>query len=214
VSGKYWNEGILGLVASNLAERFRVPSIVLSRGDRVSRASCRSVGEFDVSACLDAVSDLLIQYGGHKMAAGFAVVNEQLPQLEERLYAYVAGHCDEFTSLAPEGIDTALTVTDVDPRFYTDLTSLGPFGPGNTRPRFLLADCTFSKLTLVGNRKQHLKGQVHQNGSSLSFIAFRMAKHLGAFEQSEPVGLIGHAGFDDWRGNVQIQGLDLVTQEA
>ena len=211
VSGKYWNEGILGLVASNLTERFRVPAIVVSRGDRVSRGSCRSVGSFDISACLEAHGELLLQYGGHRMAAGFSVANERLPELEERLYAYVATHREELASLAPEAIDAPLSAADVDLRFFTDLTSLGPFGPGNTRPRFLLTDCTFSELTLVGNRKQHLKGQVAQNGTALPFIAFRMAKYLDAFEGGGPVGLIGHAGFDDWRNAVQIQGVDLVT---
>jgi len=211
VSGKYWNEGILGLVASNLAERFRVPSIVVSRGDRVSRGSCRSVGGFDMSACLEAHGDLLLQYGGHRMAAGFSVANERLAQLEERLYEYVAAHRDDWTSHAPEEIDAPLAIGEIDLRFYTDLTSLGPFGPGNARPRFLLGDCTFSELTLVGNRKQHLKGLVSQNGTALPFIAFRMAKYLGAFEQTEPMALVGHAGFDDWRGCVQIQGIDLVS---
>jgi len=211
VSGKYWNEGILGLVASNLTERFRVPAIVLSRGDRVSRGSCRSVGAFDISACLEAQRDVLLQYGGHRMAAGFSVANERLAELEERLYGYVAAHRDDIGSLAPETIDAPLSVGDVDLRFFTDLTSLGPFGPGNARPRFFLEHCTFSELTLVGNRKQHLKGQVSQNGTAIPFIAFRMAKHLDAFEGSDPVGLIGHAGFDDWRNAVQIQGLDLVT---
>ncbi len=214
VAGKYWNEGILGLVASNLAERFRVPSIAVSRGDRVSRGSCRSVGAFDISACLEAHGDLLLQYGGHRMAAGFSVANEHLPQLEERLFEYVAAHRNELTSLAAEDVDARLAIREVDLRFYTDLTSLGPFGPGNARPRFLLTDCTFSELTLVGNRKQHLKGHVTQNGTTLPFIAFRMAKYLDAFERVEPIGLVGHTGFDDWRGNVQIQGIDLVSGVA
>jgi len=211
VSGKYWNEGILGLVASSLTERFRVPSIVISRGDRVSRGSCRSVGDFNMSACLEASRDLLIQYGGHRMAAGFSVSNERLPQLEERLLEYAASHRDQTGRLAPEAVDAPLTIDDVDSRFYTDLISIGPFGPGNPRPRFFLTGCTFADLTLVGSRKQHLKGQVTQNGTALPFIAFRMAKYLDTFERIEPVGLIAHAGFDDWRSSVQIQGLDLVS---
>ncbi len=214
VSGKHWSEGILGLVASNLTDRFRVPSIVISQGDRVSRGSCRSIGEFDISACLEAHSDLLLQYGGHRMAAGFSIANEQLPTLKKRLRAYVAGHREDLLRLPPEQIDTQLAINEVDLRFYTDLTSLSPFGPGNARPRFLLTGCTFSKLTLVGNRKQHLKGQVAQNGASLPFIAFRMAKYIELFERTDPVSLVGYAGFDDWRSSVQIQGIDLVNGDA
>jgi len=73
LAGKYWNEGILGLVASNMTDRFGVPAIIMSRSDHVSRASCRSVGTFDISACLHANRDLLMHYGGHRMAAGFTV---------------------------------------------------------------------------------------------------------------------------------------------
>ncbi|HHR86266.1 MAG TPA: single-stranded-DNA-specific exonuclease RecJ, partial [Candidatus Acetothermia bacterium] len=90
LSGENWNEGILGLAASSLAERYHVPAIVISEGSRVSRASCRSVEGFDMSECLSAHSDLLLRYGGHKMAAGFSLENDRLPQLRERLREYIA----------------------------------------------------------------------------------------------------------------------------
>ena len=184
--GKYWNEGILGLVASNLAERYRVPTFVLSRGDRVSRGSCRSVGDFDVSAALDAVAALLLQYGGHKMAAGFSVANESVQELEDRLAEYVAEHRSSIAAFHPEDIDTEVELADVDLRFYTNLASLAPYGPGNPPPRFLLRDCLFDGLSLVGNHRQHLKGRVVQNGIALPFIAFRLGKHLETFESAEP----------------------------
>jgi single-stranded-DNA-specific exonuclease len=212
--GKYWNEGILGLVASNLAERYRVPTLVLSRGDRVSRGSCRSVGDFDVSAALEAVSGLLMQYGGHKMAAGFSVANESLPELEERLAEYVAEHRNSIAAFHPEEIDTEVDLADVDLRFYTNLASLSPYGPGNPPPRFLLRDCAFDGLSLVGNHRQHLKGRVVQNGVALPFIAFRLGKHLEAFEGVGRLDLVCQIGFDDWRNDIQVQGIDLVRPIA
>ena len=210
--GKYWNEGILGLVASNLAERYRVPAIVLSKGDRVSRGSCRSAGGFDVSACLEAQTDLLLQYGGHRMAAGFSVATEALSQLEERIERYVADHRSEMAPLSPEQIDAESSLAEIDARLHADLTSLAPFGPGNPRPIFLIRDCSFEGLTLVGNRKQHLKGLVAQNGMTLPFIAFRMGRHLETFEVADDVSLVCQVGFDDWQGKVQAQGIDLVTE--
>ena len=208
--GKYWNEGILGLVASNLAERYRVPTLVLSRGDRISRGSCRSVGNFDMSAALEAVGGLLLQYGGHKMAAGFSVSNESLPELEERLTEHVAEHRGSIAASHPEEIDTEVELSDVDLRFYTNLTSLAPYGPGNPPPRFLLRDCLFDGLSLVGNRRQHLKGRVVQNGVALPFIAFRLGKHLETFEDAGKFDLVCQIGFDDWRNDIQVQGVDLV----
>ena len=210
--GEYWNEGILGLVASNLAERYRVPAIVLSKGDRVSRGSCRSAGGFDVSACLEAQTDLLLQYGGHRMAAGFSVATEALSQLEERIERYVADHRSEMAPLSPEQIDAESSLAEIDARLHADLTSLAPFGPGNPRPIFLIRDCSFEGLTLVGNRKQHLKGLVAQNGMTLPFIAFRMGRHLETFEVADDVSLVCQVGFDDWQGKVQAQGIDLVTE--
>ena len=211
VVGQYWNEGILGLVASNLTERYRVPAFVLSRGDRVSRASCRSVGDFDISACLDAQADLLLQYGGHRMAAGFSVSNDRLSELEDRLLKYVSGRRAQMTVRSSDRVDAELLASELDMRFYTNLASLGPYGPGNPPPRFLMRETSFEALTLVGNRKQHLKGRVLQNGNAVAFIAFRMGKYLETFEEAKNGGLICQVGFDDWRSSVQAQGLDLVS---
>lgn len=212
LAGEYWNEGILGLVASNLADRFGVPAIILSRGDHVSRASCRSVGSFDISACLREHRHLLLQFGGHRMAAGFAVVNENLPQLEEQLMRYAQEHRSDLETRASGIIDSRLKLNDVDLRLLTNLTSLGPYGQGNREPHFMIEDCSFAGLTLVGNRRQHLKGRVTQNGHSTAFIAFRMAKYLEDFEQAQSGSLICQVGFDDWRNDVQIRALDLVQE--
>ncbi len=209
--GKYWNDGILGLVASNLAERYRVPTFVLSRGDRTSRGSCRSAGDFDISAALEAAGSLLLQYGGHKMAAGFSVSNENLVELEERLFGYVAEHRSSIAAFHPEEIDAEVELAEVDLRFYTNLTSLSPYGPGNPSPRFLLRECLFDSLSLVGSHRQHLKGRVIQNGLTLPFIAFRLGKHLDAFEDAGKRDLVCQIGFDDWRNDIQVQGVDLVT---
>jgi len=208
--GKYWNEGILGLVASNLAERYRVPTIILSRGDRVSRGSCRSVGDFDISACLEAHRNLLLQFGGHKMAAGFSVSNDALTELEERMFEYIVEHRSSIAAFNPEQIDVEVELRDVDLRFYTNLSSLAPYGPGNPSPRFLLRGCAFDGLGLVGNRRQHLKGRVSQDGHALPFIAFRLGKHLDTFESVTSADLVCQIGFDDWRNDIQIQGVDLV----
>jgi len=212
LSGEHWNEGILGLVASSMSDRFGVPSIIMSRSDRVSRASCRSVGTFDISACLHASRDLLMHYGGHRMAAGFTVDNENLEELEARLIQYAQGHREDMQMRAPSPIDSRIRIQDIDLRLFTNLTSLGPYGPGNREPRFLIEGCTFADLSLVGNSRQHLKGRVTQNGHSVPFIAFRMAKHLEIFEQVESGRLVGSIGFDDWRNDVQIRGLDLVAE--
>lgn len=212
--GQYWNEGILGLVASNLTDRHRVPAMVLSRGDQISRGSCRSVGGFDVSACLEAHADLLLQYGGHRMAAGFSVANENLDELEERLGVYVAKHMPGLAAHHPERIDAEAELSEIDLALHKSLGSLSPYGPGNPIPRFLLRDCAFDALTLVGARRQHVKGRITQADRSLPFIAFRLGRHLERFDEAKRIDVVCHVGFDDWQKAVQIQGIDLVSADA
>jgi len=209
LSGEHWNEGILGLAASSLADRYHVPAIVISEGSRVSRASCRSVEGFDMSECLNAHSDLLLRYGGHKMAAGFSLESERLAELRERLLAYMTQQPVQARSGA-EIIDAEVAAREIDIRFYTNLRSLSPYGPGNPAPILLLRDCMFEEMTFVGAGRQHLKGRLVQNGVSLPFIAFRMANHIDLFEDG-PVCVVFHAGFDDWKGSVQVNVVDLVA---
>lgn len=209
--GKYWNEGIIGLAASNLAERYRVPTVVISQGDRISRASCRSIEGFDLGDCLSAHADLLLQFGGHRMAAGFSVRNESLAQLQDEFLRYVAAQRSVASGPAAREIDAEVTAKDLDLRLYTNLHSLSPYGPGNPHPLFLLRDCTFDGLSLVGARRQHVKGKVLQNGHTLPFIAFRMGPHVDLFEQGTGRSLVFRTRFDDWRGTLQAEAVDLVT---
>lgn len=211
IAGKHWNEGILGLAASSLADRYNVPAVVISQGERTSRASCRSVEGFDMTECLSANSDLLLQYGGHKMAAGFSVENGSLPELRERLLSYMSDQPIR-TSSSADLIDAEVMARDIDIRFYTNLRSLSPFGPGNPSPRFLMRNCVFEEISFVGAGKRHLKGKIVQNGSSLPFIAFRLANHVDLFEDG-PVPVVFRAGFDDWRGAVQVNVTDLIESE-
>ena len=209
LSGENWNEGILGLAASSLADRYHVPVIVISEGSQVSRASCRSVEGFDMAECLNAHSDLLLRYGGHKMAAGFSLENERIAELRERLFAYMTQQPVQ-AQYGAEMIDAEVAAREIDIRFYTNLRSLSPYGPGNPAPILLLRNCMFEEMTFVGAGRQHLKGRLVQNGVSLPFIAFRMGNHIDLFEDG-PVGVVFRAGFDDWRGSVQVNVVDLVT---
>lgn len=211
LGGKYWNEGIIGLAASNLAERYHVPAVIISQGDRTSRASCRSVDGFDMFACLKENADLFLHYGGHKMAAGFTVKNNRLPVLRDRLLGCAARHRPAARPIA-EQFDAPIDASQIDMRFYANIRSLAPYGPGNPAPLFLLHNCRFSDLTLVGARGQHLKGAVSQNGTSLPLIAFRMGRYIDVFEQAAGKGLIFRPGFDDWHGAVQVEGVDLVDE--
>jgi single-stranded-DNA-specific exonuclease len=154
------------------------------------------------------------------MAAGFSIANETLPELQENLLSYAAKQGTGIRAVPPKTIDAVVTVGEIDMRFYTNIRSLSPYGQGNPDPLFLLRNCTFNNLSLVGARKQHLKGAVVQDGLSLPFIAFRMGKHIDTFEQTyspstgdantQGASLVFRARFDEWKGSVQMEVADFV----
>jgi single-stranded-DNA-specific exonuclease len=210
LAGKYWNEGILGLAASNLVDRYHVPAVIVSRGDAVSRGSCRSVDGIDILACLEEHRDLLLQYGGHEMAAGFSIANENLLELEARLGRMLAAQAGACPRTRPGVVAARAEISELDMRFYTNIRSLAPYGPGNPAPLFLLEDCRFSRLSLVGARQQHVKGTVTQGQGSAPFIAFRMGRHIPIMEAARGAGVVFRAGFDSWRSCVQLDIVDVV----
>jgi single-stranded-DNA-specific exonuclease len=208
--GKYWNEGILGLAASSLVDQYNVPAVIVSRGDAVSRGSCRSIDGVDILACLEDQRDLLLQYGGHEMAAGFSVGNENLEELEARLAKALSGRAEERPRRGPGVIAARAGIDELDMRFYTNIRSLSPYGSGNPAPLFLMEDCRFSRLSLVGSRQQHVKGAVTQGQGSVPFIAFRMGRHIPTLEAARGAGVVFRAGFDSWRSRVQLEVVDIV----
>ena len=210
LAGKYWNEGVLGLVASNLSDRYGVPTVVLSQGDRTSRASCRSVKGFDITACLEEHADLLLHYGGHPMAAGFSIRNDRIPELRERLLEYIAQRAPLDTQTTINTVDAEIHAREIDLSFYQHIRSLAPYGPGNPAPLFLLKNGLLEGISLVGARRQHVKGNVVQDGFTLPFIAFRMGKHAHIFQQEEETSLVCRTGFDEWQQSVQLEVVDLV----
>jgi single-stranded-DNA-specific exonuclease len=107
-------------------------------------------------------------------------------------------------------ISARTTIDALDMRFYTNVRSLAPYGSGNPAPLFLLEECRFAKLALVGARQQHLKGEVLQGGGSAPFIAFRQGRHLPLLEAAHGAGVVFKASFDDWRSRVQIDLVDVV----
>src|SRR5207244_2825657 len=129
--------GIVGLVAGRLAEEYHRPAVVYQRGEATSRASCRSIPEFDITGALRTCPELMVRFGGHPAAAGFTVENEKLPALKEALLrqatAGLAG-----VELAPAiDIDAALDPRHMNGKLIRMLSQLAPFGCANPEPVFL-----------------------------------------------------------------------------
>ena len=152
-----WRPALLGLVASSIAEEYNRPVFLWGREEgQEIKGSCRSDGSVDVVKLMSEAAGTFSQFGGHKMAGGFAVSPEHIHTLEaELLKAYAK--IKEVTAIEEEYIDSILSIDDVTEKTHSDMEQLGPFGVGNTKPLFLIKNQLIADTRLFGKRQEHLE---------------------------------------------------------
>lgn len=162
--GENWHEGVLGVAAARLMNRYHRPVILVSTKNGMGKGSARSIPGFDIYRGLSACSDLLAGYGGHAAAAGISIKAQQLPSFQRRLETIAAKSIKEKTIAPPIIIDMALELGDITPRLLDELILLAPFGNHNPTPLFLARNVNVVSHRVVG--KNHLSMQLSQNQSS------------------------------------------------
>lgn len=209
-SSEGWHPGVIGIVAGRLRERYNRPACVVAMNDGIGKGSGRSVRGVDLGAAILAArqSGLLINGGGHRMAAGFTVARES----EESLRAFLAARIAADTG--PGGItpslrlDGALQSAGATVALLQSLDALAPFGAGNPRPRFALPASRILKADVVG--ENHVRCFVGGEGQGrIKAIAFRaVGDALGDAllgSRGLPVHLAGNLRLDRWQGREQAQ---------
>ena len=200
--------GVVGLVASRLADKYYRPAIVMEKGDTESRGSCRSIPEFHITAALDQVEDLLEHHGGHEQAAGFTIRNEHLEPFRERLTT-IAGDCLEGQELVPTlEIDAEIRLADVDWALQSQLERLEPTGEANGTPVFVSRGVQVFNHRAVGQDGGHLQLQVGDGQRGFKCIAFRQGAWAGRLPPR--VDLAYTVGVNEWNGRRDLQ---LVVQD-
>jgi len=167
--------GIVGLVASRLAERRNRPAIVLSRGPEESRASARSVPGFDIVAAIRQEKHLLVRHGGHRAAAGFTVRNEHLDELRERLTATAAARLGWEPARRIIEVDAETPLGALDGLEVKGLMRFEPTGHGNRKPVLLSRGVRLLQAKPVGADGTHLRLTLRDGQATWRGIAFRQA---------------------------------------
>lgn len=172
-----WHPGVIGIVASRMVEKYYKPSIMLATVDGVAKGSARSVSGFDIYKALQRCEDKLIQFGGHKYAAGLTVEVARLDEFRDAFNASVKELMTEEMKNPEIRVDSEISLGEVSSRFVRILNEFAPFGPGNLRPVFLargLEVCGYPRV--VG--KNHLRFKVRQNGRVVDAIGFGLGDLL------------------------------------
>ena len=209
VASELWHPGVIGIVAARLKDRFHHPALVIAVKDGIGKGSGRSVHGVDLGAHIIAAKQagLLLNGGGHKMAAGFSVEVGKLDALRDFLNDRIA------KQRAAEPLIPALTVdglaagSALTPDFARQLARLGPFGSGNPEPRLALADCRPIRADVVGEK--HVSLVFLHGEQRLRGIAFRaMENGLGPAllqKNARFLHLAGHIRCDEWQGVERVQ---------
>jgi len=210
VGSETWPPGVLGLIAGRLADRFHRPTVALFFGTEVSRASARSIDEFDIVGALEQGRDLLVRFGGHHQAAGFTVKTANLYRLRQCLQSVAEERLAGSELVTTIDIDAeaspAVTAEQDNFRF---IQSLAPFGKANPSPVFLGRGVGVVEARAVGRDRGHLKLRVASGNGVWDAIAFGQGGMLG--EARGRVDMVYTIGLDDWGGmpRVQLNVLDL-----
>ena len=168
---EHWHPGVIGIVASRMVEKYYKPSIMMATVDGVAKGSARSVSGFDVYQALKKCEDKLIQFGGHKYAAGLTVDIARLDEFRDAFNATVKEMITDDLRTPEIKVDVEISLTEVSPRFVRILKEFAPFGPNNMKPTFLARNLEVVGTPRVVGRN-HLRFKVRQNGVVFDAIGF------------------------------------------
>ncbi len=206
ISDESYEQGVIGLVAGRLVEEFYLPSIVISKGDIYSKASARSVSGFNIIEFIRSELELLVDVGGHPMAAGFTVETSKLVLLEKNLKKRAGELLDEEKLKRSLKIDMELPALRLTQVLYDAIQELQPFGMKNPEPTFLTKNFTIEDMRLVGNDGKHLKLEFRVQNSEFRIrgIAFGMGEGNG-FKIGDRVDVVYNLSENEWNGNKKIE---------
>ncbi len=176
-----WHPGVIGIVASRMVERYYRPTIMMTTVDGVVKGSARSISGFDIYRALKRCEDKLLQFGGHKYAAGLSVDPVRIDEFKEAFNA-VAKELLTDELLTPRiHIEAEIDLDELTPKFVSVLNRFAPYGPGNMRPVFAARKVDLNgPPRIVGNN--HLRFKVRKNGRVFDAIGFNLGGLIGKLQ--------------------------------
>jgi single-stranded-DNA-specific exonuclease len=208
VYAPHWHKGVIGIVASRLIESYYRPTLVFTKSkEGILAASARSVRGFDVYKAINACSRHIIQFGGHKYAAGVTLKEENYQAFKAAFEAQVAQTLTATQKAQTLDVDVALPITAITPKLLRILKQMEPFGPENSSPVFYtdgVVDSGYAKL--VGQDKNHIKARFVQGASStIDAIGFGLGKKMNLLKKGTPLRIAYALEENVWQGNVSVQ---------
>ncbi len=210
LSGKNWHEGIIGIVAARLKDKFNKPVIIISLEGNIGKASARSIVGFDIGSIIIAATQekILLKGGGHKMAGGFSIKIENLEKFKNFVFRKFKNINEDLTSDKPLLLDSIISPSAVNLEFYKKVSLLSPFGSGNPEPRFIIEDLKTINGKIVGEK--HIKSiLLGKDGNTIKSIAFNAVENdLCGYllkKNNKIFNIAGKLSLNEWKGQSNVE---------
>ena len=207
-----WHEGIAGLVAGKLKEEFYRPAVVIGGSGEIGKGSARSISGFNIVEALNRCQELLINSGGHAMAAGLSIEIEKIPRFREQLNAVATEQLTEELLTPTLKIDAEAPLSQLNWTLIENLKKFKPFGIGNPKPIFLTRSVRILNIRAVGNNGRHLKMQIRdvddatmQPCSHLPCIGFGFGEWAVKLRPGDLVDIVYNLEENRWNGRTTLQ---------
>ncbi|MBE6963873.1 MAG: single-stranded-DNA-specific exonuclease RecJ [Ruminococcaceae bacterium] len=205
LSSEDWHQGVVGIVASRLSEKYSCPSFMIHLKDGAGKGSCRSYGGLNLFAALESCSDLLEGFGGHELAAGFTIAESNIDAFRTRMNRYVRSATGGELPVSSLEVDAAITCPgEVTLDQVEALEHLEPYGAGNPRPVFALLGATAESIQTVGQGR-HLKLRLTKGTCRFDAIFFSVTEEECGITPGMRVDAAFYLQANTFRGNTTLQ---------
>tara|TARA_B100001245_G_scaffold235638_1_gene224005 strand:- start:147 stop:1847 length:1701 start_codon:yes stop_codon:yes gene_type:complete len=206
IGSKGWHPGVVGIVASRIKDEFSRPAIVIAFDKKgIGKGSARSIPHLDLYEALSYAAKFLEGYGGHPMAAGLTVHEDKFENFKSLFLRNVNKILTNNDLIPAISIDGEMALTDINSRFMRFLEKLGPFGPGNMRPKFVSRNLSISGQPRLMGNGEHIRFIVSQNGRNYPAVGFKLSSHYEDLIRGVPVDIAYVVEVNQWQGQSNIQ---------
>ena len=199
-----WHQGVVGIVASRIAEEFCCPTFLICLDGEHGKASSRSFGGFNLFASLTALSDLLESYGGHELAAGFTISRSQIPAFRKAVCELAAAYYSDDTPRTCIDIDCAIEPELLTIRGIDSLNQLEPTGNGCPKPVLMMKKLTVDHIQMVGSGK-HMRLRLRSGRHAINAIYFSASPESASIRQGDVVDVAFNPQINEFRGERSVQ---------
>ncbi len=210
LQGENWHEGVIGIIASRIKDKYNKPTIIISKEGSIGKGSARSIVGFDIGQnIIKAVqSGILLKGGGHKMAGGFSIKKEKISEFKDFLIKNFEKENPDISRNSNLYLDSAIAPSALNEDFYENINSLAPFGSGNNEPKFVIENLNIINSRFVGNN--HIKSLLKGNDGSIlnTFAANAKDGPLEPFldkNNKKKINIAGKMKMNEWSGKRNIE---------